>query len=728
MSVSPAVTAIPRAGASHHSLPDPLARAIESGKVPPLPQSLLRLIQMADDDAITMAELAVVVEQDPGLCVRIITAANSPGLRRGTELRSIAGCLTSLGTRLIRSIATCLSLQSMFDRRNETIRSDLTPFWRHSLSVAEAARDLAAALAYPHPEEAYFAGLLHDVGELVLLSALGGSYAQVLTIADDETVLPTIEREHLGVDHADVGAWLIDHWNFDAAIADAILFHHVDAERIISASALPKIVWMAHALAKSDVVSEATSAQAGRMFGPDLALNLENIRLHARERTEQIAEAIGIPAIEFPALPETTLLQVAVATPRPAEGKTEGEIDDILRDMVLMQPLQRDLFGLDSDVELLMSLRESARILFDLTHIAFFLRGPDDERFSAARFGEQPALFRHANIRPDATHCMVASAASSGRIVSSFDADYPQPAALIDVQFARVFGTEGLLCVPMNGRSRTIGVMVFGLSAGQFGRLSRRLPWVLNFGRIAALSIEAWHEAINYRKRAEDDASARFERQARRVVHEAGNPLGIIKGYLKILDGKLPADAKVREELGVLREEIDRVASIVRRLSDPPREAVAGGALDLSALIRELLALYDAALFKARAIEVVFAPGDVHGLVACERDPLKQVLLNLWKNAAEAMPEGGRIDIELSDGVIQNGRRYVELRLADNGPGIPPEALAKLAATEGDAKPGGRGIGLSIVGALVGQMGASISCRSRPGAGTLFILMLPCPA
>jgi len=709
-------------------LPDPLGRAIELGKVPPLPQSLLRLLQLADDDTSTMAQLAEVVEQDPGLCVRIVTAANSPGLRRGTELRSIAGCLTSLGTRLIRSIATCLSLQSMFDRRNETIRSDVTAFWRHSLSVAESARDLAAAVSYPHPEEAYFAGLLHDVGELVMLSALGGSYAQVLTLAGDETTLAAIEREHLGVDHADVGAWLVDRWNIDAEIADSILFHHADAEQILSASALPKIIWMAHALAKPEEVSNAVSALSGRMFGSHLVLNLEKIRLRARERTEQIAEAIGIPAIEFPTQPETTLLQVAVATPRPADGKTESEIDDIMRDMVLMQPLQRDLFGLESDVELLMSLRESARILFDLNHIAFFLRGADDERLSAAKFGEQPALFRHANIRPDATRCMVASAASTRRILSSFDQDYPQPAALIDVQFARVFGTEGLLCVPMNGRSRNIGVMVFGLSASQFGRLTKRLPWVLNFGRIAALSIEAWHEAIKYRQRAEDDASARFERQARRVVHEAGNPLGIIKGYLKILDGKLPDDARVREELGVLREEIDRVATIVRRLSELPRESLPDGATGVSALIRELLALYETALFKSRSIEVVFTPGDVQGMVACDRDTLKQVLLNLWKNAAEAMPDGGRIDIEISDGVIQNGRRHVELKVADNGPGIPAEALAKLAATESEANSGGRGIGLSIVGTLVGQMGASISCRSRPGSGSLFILMLPCPA
>ncbi len=100
-----------------YSLPEPIRQAMESGRVPSPPQVLLRLLQMVDDDGTTMSELARLVEQDPGLCTRVLTAANSPAIRRGNPMRSIESCLIALGTRLVRSIATCLSVQSLFDER-----------------------------------------------------------------------------------------------------------------------------------------------------------------------------------------------------------------------------------------------------------------------------------------------------------------------------------------------------------------------------------------------------------------------------------------------------------------------------------------------------------------------------------------------------------------------------------------------------------------------------------
>lgn len=715
--------------AALHELPDPLARAIESSKVPALPQALLRLLQLAADDRTSMRELATIVEQDPGLCARMLSAANSPGLHYGTPLVSVTHCLTALGTRMVRSIATCLSLQAMFDRRYDAIRADLTQFWRHSIHTAEASRELAAACGYPRPEEAYLAGLLHDIGELVLLSALGGTYAQVLSAASDESVLSQLERERLGVHHGEVGAWLVDRWSFDLPIGDAILFHHASTDEIATAWTLPQIVWLAHDLCGAEKPAAGTRALAARLFGEAVAAALPQIAAGARERTEAIAEALGVDAEPTPPRGRVVGLPKVAVNPVPAgETDAEGEIEAAVREMALMQPLQRDLFGVESDAELLRSLRESARILFDLAHIAFFLRGPDDERLSAARFGEQPALFRHASIRTDATHCLVAAAAASRRILSTFDADYPQPPALIDVQFARVFDTEGLLCVPMSGRSGAIGVMVFGLSAGQHSRLQRRLPWVENFGRIAALSLEAWHDAIRFRRQAEENASAHFERQARRVVHEAGNPLGIIRSYLKILDGKLPEDAAIREELGVLREEIDRVSAIVRRLSEIPRGAPGAAGLDVATLVHDLLAFYDETLFRSRGITAVLSVGEGIEAVSCDRDSLKQILVNLWKNASEAMPGGGRVEVAVDGGIVHNGRRHVGITVADNGPGLPPQALAKLAEGDAAAPAGERGIGLSIVAALARQAGATLSCRSRPQAGTTFTLLLPCSA
>lgn len=708
---------------AQHTLPEGLQRAIESAKVRPLPEALLRLIRSVEEDGRTVSELARIVEQDPGLCARVLAAANSPGLRRGAALTSVAHCLTSLGTRLIRSMATCLALQSVFERRQETIRSDLSPFWRHSLVVAEAARELAASCAYAQPEEAYLAGLLHDAGELVLLSGLGSTYAQILATASDEVDLCRLETEQLGFTHAQVGTWMTDKWQFDFAVGDGILFHHATAAEIATAGPLPRIVWLAHLLATSPAPLPAeTETLIAKLLGDAVAAEAEAIRRRCGERGGQIAEAIGLNL----ATTAGDLPEVAVApVPPDSEADADGELQAMVRDMALMQPLQRDLFGIESDAELLLSLRESARILFDLGHIAFFLREGESERLSAARFGNQPPLFRHASIRVDAPHCLVAAAAASGRALSSFDAEYPQPAALIDQQFARVFGTEGLLCIPLNGRRNCLGVIAFGLSGSQYGRLKRRLPWILNFGRIAALSLEAWHDALRYRKQAEDEATARFERQARRVVHEAGNPLGIIKGYLKVLDSKLPTEIKLHEELGVLREEIDRVASIVRRLSEIPAMTQATGGADVVALVREMLVLYEQGLFKTRGVEAVVTASDAVEGVRCDRDTLKQILLNLWKNASEALPEGGRLEIAINDGLVQEGQRFVELVIADNGPGIPPAALARLFDPD-SAPTEGRGMGLSIVATLVAQIGARIACRTKPGVGTTFTLLLPC--
>ena len=79
-----------------HSLPEPIRQAIESGRAPSPPQVLLRLLQMVDDDGATMAELARLVEQDAGLCTRVLTAANSPAIRRGNPMCSIENCLHCL--------------------------------------------------------------------------------------------------------------------------------------------------------------------------------------------------------------------------------------------------------------------------------------------------------------------------------------------------------------------------------------------------------------------------------------------------------------------------------------------------------------------------------------------------------------------------------------------------------------------------------------------------------
>ncbi|MBK7676850.1 MAG: HDOD domain-containing protein [Candidatus Accumulibacter sp.] len=707
-----------------YSLPEPVRHAIESGRAPSPPQILLRLLQLVDDDCTTMAELAKLVEQDPGLCTRVLTAANSSAIRRGNQLRSIESCLTALGTRLVRSLATCLSVQSLFDERSASRTVDLSGFWTHSLLVAELSRSLATAIGYQRPDEAYLAGLLHDVGELILLSALGEPYLKLLATCSSEATLSELEVAQLGVHHGEIGTWLADQWQLDSPFADGILFHHLPAEQIVTAAQLAQVVWMAHALADCDEVPEELAKLADQMFGDSGSSRLLGLSNQAGQRMCMVADAIGIaPTAGGSAggLPRVLNLQTS---PQP---EASGQIASMIGHKALLQPLQDELLAIETNAEVLLALRESARILFELNRLAFLLCDPVDGQLTGKGLTGQAAIFGQVSILPEAHRSLAAAAAISKQICSSYDHQPAPTKSLMDIQFARAFSSNGLLCIPMIAHGQAVGVIVAGLSAGQYVRLSRRQPCLANFGRIAGTSLNNWREAREARLRTAEAASAHFTRQARRMVHEAGNPLTIIKGYLRILDSKLPQEIGVRHELNVLKEEIERVASIVRRMSDVPAPVVDEQIVDVCELVRELLLLYRETLFDSKGIAVeVILPREAIG-IACDRDSTKQILLNLWKNASEALAGGQHFRLTLTDGIRHQGRYFAELRIDDNGPGMNEAAMSALHRPANGRIGSARGIGLSVVGALAQRLGIPVTCRSKPGLGTMIALLLPTP-
>ena len=707
------------------NLPEPIVLAIESGRVPSPPQILLRLMHLVDDDRSTMAELAALVEHDAGLSARVLTAANSPALRRGKELTSLENCLVALGTRLVRSIATCLAIKSLFDRSANSATPHLSAFWGHSLMVAELSRNLATAIDYPRPEEAYLAGLLHDVGELILLSAIGEPYAELLARSADESSLQSLETQQFGVHHGEVGTWLADKWKLDTLFADGILFHHATPEEIVTASALPQVIWVAHALAADERIPDDLLALQHTMLGVGDRESLLILRDQAEQRTRTIAEALNLNLPER--LTGLRVWENAAYAPKPASeaDNAEAEIVAMLGGMALLQPLQQDLFALESDAEILLSLRESARILFDLPRTGFLLFNEAGDKLSGRHIGGQPAIFRQVEISLEEQRSLAAAAAVRQEICSTFEDPIIGRNSLIDLQFARAFSTEGLLCIPMVAHRKTIGVIICGLSANQHGRLARRLPWLLNFGKIAAISLEALREAKGYRQQADQEAANRFTRQARRVVHEAANPLGIIKSYLKILDRKLPDETGVRQELEILTDEIDRVASIVSRMSEIPKESTSSGSIDPAELIRELLLLYGDTLFKAKGIQIETELPSIQLRVACERNSLKQMLLNLWKNASEALSTGHQLTISLTDHVIHNGETFIQICMLDDGPGMPESAMRAIRLPADAAGSGQRGMGLPIVGELARRQGIEVICLSQKDKGTCVALLFP---
>jgi len=720
-------------GASLQSVPESIIEAVEGVCLPLMPQVLLRFWRLAEEESTPPGELARLIRLDPGLAAHMMTVANSVSQGQGARAASLDRCLEDLGWPLIRTLAGSLAIEGVFPRAADKERLDLTGFWRHSLQVAELSRAIAGRLGRIDTEEAYLAGLLHDIGELLLLDGLGHRYRALLAWSRDEAGLLALERPELGTDHAVVGAWLIDRWRLPSFVADAVLFHHRRPDEIASATRLCQIVWAAHAVAdwRSD---DAGDTRGGRRFEAGAiesmlglpADSLIEIRDRAFLRVDQLAAELEIGsaprATSLPCLSAASLEQPLQA----GRADASAEIAASVRDMAMLQPLQRELPGLENEADMRRAVRELGRIFFGFGRFAFLLQREEGGSLSSGDIAGQPELARRLDVPLDPGSSLAASVAESGEARAMFEPGQAARVTLLDSQIARALDREGVFYLPMRGRERVIGVMAVGLSRRQYEASRSRLPWLANFARLVAQGIEARRDMVLREKKLAAELTDHFVHRARRVAHEAGNPLAIINNYLKVAAERMSDDSSLRHELGILKDEIDRVARIVRDLNEASTAPASPGEVDANAVIEGMAALYRDSLLAPYGIELNLDLDRKIPLVFGSRDQLKQILLNLWKNAAEAMSEGGRLSVVTARNSGADGRGEVEIRVADTGPGLPEDVRRRnFRPLDPERRPGHAGMGLSIVAALVKGLDGRISYRSQPGQGTTFVIHLP---
>lgn len=208
---------------------------------------------------------------------------------------------------------------------------------------------------------------------------------------------------------------------------------------------------------------------------------------------------------------------------------------------------------------------------------------------------------------------------------------------------------------------------------------------------------------------------------AAQIAHEINNPLGIIKNYVGIARMLMPEEDPNRENLKIVDQEINRTAGIVRRLlkfAKPGSEDIQN--VQINQVLEELLALLRGQLFRSK-IEVSIDLAENLPEVSISTDQMRQVFLNLVKNAEDAMPDGGKLSVRT---LYRKGR--VEVEITDTGCGIPPEDVKNIFepffTTKGVK---GTGLGLSVSYGIVKNYSGEINVESEPGVGTTFRIQLP---
>jgi putative nucleotidyltransferase with HDIG domain len=169
--------------------------------------------------------LANKIAQDQALTAKTLRLANSSFYGMAKQVTTIQEAITILGFRTVRSLATTAALISAFPG-NSAASFDVTPFWRHAVAAAVCARALASHLQV-NPEYAYTAGLLHDIGRLVLVTQFQRHYEAVMAyrIQHDCSLLEA-EQTILGIDHARVGHLLTKNWKFPEEMQHSFSHHH----------------------------------------------------------------------------------------------------------------------------------------------------------------------------------------------------------------------------------------------------------------------------------------------------------------------------------------------------------------------------------------------------------------------------------------------------------------------------------------------------------------------
>lgn len=204
---------------------DPADLKAHLGELPALPQAVLQLLQLLRDDRLSTEQCIRLIETDPILTTRTLRLANSAFYGMAGRVTRITDAVAMLGLRTVAAALAAATLTQAF-RQEDCPGYCHAEHWRHSVATALCARELAPRAGLDE-EEAFLAGLMHDFGCLVLaIQCAPGAAAAMAMSREQGLPLHEAEAAVLGLNHADVGALLAQHWHFPAEIVAAIEHHH----------------------------------------------------------------------------------------------------------------------------------------------------------------------------------------------------------------------------------------------------------------------------------------------------------------------------------------------------------------------------------------------------------------------------------------------------------------------------------------------------------------------
>lgn len=682
----------------------------------------MHLLDACNDVETDILKVSTIVARDVTITAKILRLANSAFLGSRSKIIDIEQAIIYLGVDTVRNLAISVAVHETF-KDHRSPGPALEEFWHHSLLTALLAKGIAELNGYPNPTETYLAGFLHDIGKYLLSLRFGQQYVTLHNDCEDGLELLHQEREELGITHAEAGARLIEHWNLEPSLAQAIANHHLPLDDLSDDQPVARITALAHTLAEGHYDLQEAIEPAARQ----LQLSLEGLaafRIEQLKAVELVAESLGIPAT--PAPPKK----------RPTSSKDNSPVGDQLREKVhflaQVSGLLDNLTRAKTLNRTFLVLEESLQVLFDIDKSILLL--PDEENFRLTVHGS----FRNRSARSlKGLQVVIAESALLGqavpkRTVTYFKKRDAGAASGAEKQIFDVLATESLLAVPFAIGDSQRGILLVA-SAEETEDSNGTAVTLLHLSSHIGSRLLLENIKNRQAETLAEERVAAVDGIARSLAHEIANPLSIISNYVALLGSGESCSREMREDLAIISNELERIGRIsgqLNELSTPP-QPLDLVPIDIPVLIAEILQLFEQSARLVKNASVAYL-GDLNlPKIRTKPDSLRQILLNLLSNSLDAVGQNGWIRVEShfhpaksSENQLSAG--FVTITVADSGPGLDPAIANRVFSAGLSTKGEGHiGLGLAIVKKLVTDLKGKVRHGTGTHGETEFIIDLP---
>lgn len=195
--------------------------------LPTLPIIVSRVLEVADDSGSSATELAEIVARDMSVSAKVLNLANSAFYGFSRRITTVPQAVVVLGFETVRSLALSVSVFESLNKPSGEASFDREAFWVHSIGCGTAARLVAKNLGMRDTGTPFVAGLLHDLGKVILDTYYNDLYQEVVEeMVEEERSALDVETDVLDIDHAEVGGWLATRWKFPEVLVAPIASHH----------------------------------------------------------------------------------------------------------------------------------------------------------------------------------------------------------------------------------------------------------------------------------------------------------------------------------------------------------------------------------------------------------------------------------------------------------------------------------------------------------------------